>query len=224
MSVSVVVPFVGGCEWRDENWRALRPKWEALGHEVIEGSCDGPWRKALAVHDAIGRAAGDVLIVADADVWCDNIPEALEYLAPRARVEIVVPHKRVHRLTPDATVAARVDGITPRIPLSEPAYRGRLGGGIVILRRHVWHNTPIDPRFVGWGQEDEAWGIALRRTYMSRLVRLNAPLWHFWHPPQLRQSRSSGSPESEALFNRYARDAATVVAEAREEFNVREPR
>lgn len=217
MNVSVVVPFTPGvCEWRDANWAHLRPRWEALRYEVVEGTCDGPWRKSLAVADAIGRASGEILVVADADVWCDHTPDAVDRLAPRSRAMVAVPHGRVRRLTASATDVARATGRLAG-ELEEPPYRGRYGGGITVIRRSVWDEVPLDPRFVGWGQEDDAWGIALHWHYRSRAVRHGAPLWHLWHPHPPRQTRSIGSDESEALLIRYIRDTARAIAEAREE-------
>ena len=86
--VSVLVP------WRETPdraplWAYLRAKWTSTfpNWEIIEGSCpDGPWRKGLAVADALTRARGDVLVVADADVWTDGVAEAVSTNSPSCTV------------------------------------------------------------------------------------------------------------------------------------------
>jgi len=72
------------------------------------------------------------------------------------------------------------------------------------LRRDLYEQVPIDPRFVGWGQEDQAWHLALRRI-AGMGVRGRADLWHLWHPPQPRLSRQTGSETSAELLHRYQR-------------------
>lgn len=175
------------------------------------GSCDGPWRKAVAVNNAIRRASGDVLIVADADVWCDGIDAAVAEVVSGA--PWAVPHNRVARLTHKATADVLAGGALGGDTIEKP-YPGIEGGGIVVMHRDLWRLAPMDPRFVGWGQEDEAWGIVLR-TYGGKIRRHKSTLWHLWHPPQERESRGIGSEASMALFRRYVIHPETVLFEAR---------
>ncbi len=111
--------------------------------------------KAIAVQDAIDRATGDVLVVADADVWCEGLQEALDRSPGHP---VTIPHGKVLRLSERGSVAFR-DG--ERHPDIAEEHRGMPGGGIVILRRDVWERVPLDPRFVGWGGEDRSWATAL---------------------------------------------------------------
>jgi hypothetical protein len=89
----------------------------------------------------------------------------------------------------------------------------------VVLTRGAYDLAPIDPRFVGWGQEDESWALALG-CLAGPSWRGTAELWHLWHEPQVRQSRSVGSAASLALHQRYVRARrdprrmAALVAEA----------
>ena len=97
---------------------------------------------------------------------------------------------------------------------------GLIGGGLMVLPRELWEICPADPRFIGWGQEDEAWGYALIGT-AGRPTRGEGVLWHLWHPPQPRRNRGIGSPESLELARRYMLAArhpdqlATLLTEAR---------
>lgn len=180
-------------------WNFLRPRWP---WPVIEGAPTGAaWCKAEAVADALSRTDAEILIITDADVWCDGTADALMAVADGAAW--AVPHGKVHRLTLEATSTVLATGtFTPGADCAEKPYTGHAGGGIVVLHRTVYESCPLDPRYVGWGQEDDAWALALRCLH-GPPWRGDAPLWHFWHQPQPRQTRRTGSPESVALYRRY---------------------
>lgn len=213
MTVSVIVPWRPTPD-RAEVWRWLRARWVHAGYEVVEGHPgDGPWCKARAVGDALTRASGDILIVADADVWSDGIDEAVRAVH-RNQAAWAMPHGLVRRLTPAATTAVmrynRWPSVSDWASLEQPAYAGMPGGGLVVVSRVAYELAPLDPRFKGWGQEDECWAHALRVLVGPRW-RGSASLWHLWHRPQERDSRFWGSKASEALTMRY-REAGTREA------------
>lgn len=201
--VSVLVPARLDRSRRDL-WEFLRPRWEKLGYEIVEGSCVGPWRKALAVADALSRASGEILVVADADVWCDGVPEAVDRV--KAGAAWAIPHYLVRRLTLPATLEVLSCGSWPvrrgTTTYAQPPYPGRPGGGLVVLRRDAYERVPMDARFAGWGQEDESWALALG-TLLGRPWRGTADLWHLWHDPAPRQSRTVGNQVSLNLHRRY---------------------
>lgn len=204
--VLVVVPWRSGCPHREAALSWVTGRWAELGFPVRLGRHDeGLWCKSLAVSDGIARNEPDVLVVADADVFTDGAAEAVDLV--RGGAPWAVPHNYLYRLSRDAT-AAVLDGTPPdtRMPLAEGTrpYRGRSGGGIVVVRFDVWVDCPIDPRFRGWGQEDESWALALSVLY-GKPHRLDHPLWHLWHPPQERMNRGLGSTESLELYKRYSK-------------------
>lgn len=160
----------------------------------------GPWVKAKAVTPAVEATDADVVVVADADAFTEGLAEAVQ------RVEAghgwAIPHRRVMRLN-EASTAAVLSGAAPhRQRLAEPGYVGMAGGGIVVLKRSTYLTVPLDPRFQGWGGEDDAWGLALS-CLLGGPWRGHVNLWHLWHPPQPRMTRKAGSAESEALRARY---------------------
>ncbi|MDH2392319.1 hypothetical protein QCN29_26790 [Streptomyces sp. HNM0663] len=159
----------------------------------------GPWCKAAAVSAALPQAVGDVLVVADADVWCDGVPQAVKAVEDGA--PWAIPHGQVHRLTEAATTAVLGGGPLDGPTVQRP-YTGFAGGGIAVLPRATYEDVPLDARFAGWGQEDEAWALALL-CLAGRPWRGRARLWHLWHPPQVRTSRRWGSQASRALWQRY---------------------
>lgn len=206
--VSVILPWQDGCPHRRAALAWVRERWEQTGAQVLLGRLpEGqPWCKAAAVAAALPAAAGELLVLADADVWCDDWRAALDAVA--AGAAWASPHTWVHRLAGDATRQV-LGGAPPRATMrhAEPPHRAMLGGGLVMVRRDTYDRVPMDCRFIGWGSEDEAWARALR-VLAGAPWRGRAALWHLWHPPQERLSRREGSRESTALLQRYraARD------------------
>ncbi len=208
---AVLIPWREGCPHREAALKWVVDRWRSAGYEPVIGECPtGPWRKASAVAAALARTSASVLIVADADVWVD-VSEAVAAVGDGA--PWAVPHGPVRRLAEEATRAVLAGAPLGDGPLTEPAYRGVEGGGVTVLPRDLYEVSPLDPRFAGWGQEDEAWGIALRAV-AGRAWRGSAPLYHLWHPPQNRLSRRWGSRDGMTLYRRY-RHAARRPEEVR---------
>lgn len=164
---------------------------------------DGEWCKAAAVAAALDGSTSDTVIVADADVWLADPSEIDRCLESLEEHGWAIPHGDVHRLDETATAelvatGAQVDG------RSERPYWGRAGGGIVVLSRDTYDSCPLDRRFVGWGQEDESWSMALT-TLAGIPYRGRSDLWHLWHPPQERLNRRVGSLPGHQLARRYQR-------------------
>lgn len=147
------MPWRGGCPHR----RAARDFLATLyrerhpGWSVITGRCtgEGPWSKGLAVLDGLAQTNANVVIVADADVWCDGLADAVT--AVQAGASWAVPHTSVHRLNPEATAAVLRGADWNNQPLDQRPYRGIFGGGYVVAHRGVIHSIPPDPRYTGWG-------------------------------------------------------------------------
>ncbi|MDX3831390.1 hypothetical protein [Streptomyces europaeiscabiei] len=203
MSVAVLVPWRPDGGPRQAVWACVRARWEAIhpSWEIVTGACpDGLWSKGVAVADALRQTTADVLIVADADVWSVGTPFAVEEVrAGRARW--AMPHQLVRRLTPEATQAVLAGAAMSGQPTQE-THPGTPGGGLVVLSRDVLEGVPMDPAFTGWGQEDQAWALALQ-TLAGPMWRGDSDLFHLWHPPAPRRSRAVGSAESLARYRRY---------------------
>ncbi len=201
--VGVLVPWhpadahrTAAWEWVRSRYAEHHPDWE-----VVTGSCpDGPWVKAVAVADALTRCSAEILLIADADVWCDGLTRALDALD---ELPWAIPHHTVYRLTQEATASVLAGGPLGGSTTERP-YKGWAGGGLMALHRSVYQSVPLDPRFRGWGGEYAAWHLALTKI-TGRGFRGRADLWHLWHPPQPRVNRTFGSEESAELLNRYQR-------------------
>lgn len=171
------------------------------------GPGGGEWCKAVGVNAAAARSFADVLVVADADVWTTNLQVAVDAVDDGA--PWVIPHKLVHRLTETATGALLAGHVATET--CEQPYVGIQGGGIVVLPRLTLLDVPMDERFVGWGQEDQSWGVALH--YLTGpAVRFDAGLLHLWHPPQPRQDRKVGSEAGRRLHREYLKARPDPVA------------
>lgn len=226
-TVSVVVPYRGDNGGpRDQAWDYVQRWWaeECPDWQLVVGYLDPaePWVKARAVADGLRDATRDMLVIADADVVADRgtVRAAADSVAVQIargdRSGWAMPHTRVRRLTRDATEAVLgggplpdpLEAIAPPVgrwrgggPVAE-AHRGMAGGGMVVLPRASYERVPMDPRFVEWGQEDAAFGLALS-TLLGPPRRGGTGLWHLWHPPQPRLTRAIGSHDSLALYKRY---------------------
>lgn len=206
-TVEVIVPWRAGDKdrerawsWLWSSWRAAHPDWPVTLADIPNGE---PWVKAKAVMPAIEASSADVVVVADADVWCDTVNQAVGAFG--YGYEWAVPHGRVFRLTKPATLLV-MTGTRPEDlgadDRTENPYPGVAGGGIVAVRRDAALDCPMDRRFVGWGGEDFSWGLALAALHGSPW-RGSAPLWHLWHTPQPRNSRKIGTDANEELRKRY---------------------
>lgn len=199
-SVDVLIPWRPGCEHRQRAFDWVTIRHAIAGRNILIGEHDtGPWCKAAAVHSALEDSTADILVIHDADVWTDELQRAVDKVA--AGAPWAIPHQWVHRLDPAATDELLATG-RPGDTLDQEPYVGHPGGGIVVLTRDTYLDCPLDPRFVGWGQEDDAWAHALT-TLAGRPWRGAADLIHLWHPPQERRDRHVGSDQGHRLYRRY---------------------
>ncbi len=218
--IRVVIPYGGTDPHRQ---RSLTWVWENVATLLPDatihvGTCPGPWSKAVAVDDAMDQnwPDDDILVIHDADVWIPELGKAIEVVQGKAR-QWAVPHTLVVRMGDELSgrVMSGELGFTGlgRHGLDQPPYQGVVGGGCVVLSRAAYRQVPLDPRFRGWGQEDESWGFALRRI-LGQPYQGQGKLYHFWHPHPERLSRAVGSLEGDKLRNRYR--AAQVAREEME--------
>jgi len=220
--VSVLVPWAGECPHRSAafgyvtHWYARHfPDWTV--HTGISETGPG-WCKADALKDALAQTPADILVIADADCIAPGVGDAVRSVA--ADQAWAMPHYTVHRLNAPATRQVIQDDADPasfpRTPrhYAQMPYTGYAGGGITVVSRSAYAQAPMDPRFTGWGQEDESWALALRMLYGAPWRPRSGPLWHLWHPPQRRLSRAVGSENSRQLRSVYRRARTRASMEA----------
>lgn len=211
--VSVVVPFRPGYDLqRDRVWDHIRGLWRDRypSWPVYEASDQpGPWRKGLAVQRALAQAPDGLVIIADADVWAPSILQSVAAVEQGAKWSM--PYRKLIRLNKLATdLILNGESTINRIGLvkgawAEKPYYQETAGGMVVLRRQLALDVPIDPNFAGWGGEDMAWAIALQAIVGPRHRIEASTLYHLWHEPQKRQNRVLGSPENTELLRLYGK-------------------
>jgi hypothetical protein len=194
----VLIPWRDGCPHRE---RALEFVLRHHGNVTLATEGGEPWSKARAVRAALAQSDADAVVVADADVWCGGIDKAVMAVACGVATW-AVPHRKVFRLSQRGTEELLAGGVGTRWLVQRP-YVGLPGGGVVVAHRDTLLDVPPDPRFEGWGQEDESWGIALEQL-CGRPWRGTADLVHLWHPYPDRMSRRWGSAANRKLYIRYA--------------------
>lgn len=206
---SIVIPYRPDTPQREAIYRWCRRYWQARGYTVVTGRClAGPWIKAKAVAAAMARVKTPWVAVADADILISDLEWACHGLEREGR-RWAVPHWMVYRLRSDATALLLEVPPETEYPMAgiglhfaDLPYPGHIGGGLVVLQTDDYYQVPLDPRFEGWGHEDDAWGMALQ-VLLGPPWRGDAPLYHLWHPPQARPSRAYGSEASQALYAQY---------------------
>lgn len=204
----MVIPWrdVDGRRSRNLDWTLAQLRRDLPGVEVILSvdHSEGLFNRSWGIVGGALEASGDVVVVMDGDVWLDgDLGEAVE-VASTGRW--VVPHWFLRRLSDEASwaVLRGVETPGPHLPLDQPAYKGNPGGTMLVAPRDMILDVPPDVRFVGWGQEDDAWCAALTGL-VGPGVRQSADLYHLWHEPQPRMSRLHGNADGVELVERYGR-------------------
>lgn len=216
-----MVPYRSSCRYRDRAWGWVRARYQEQHPDwkvTVAEPQHGDWSKASALMPAIARSSADVIVVADADVWVNNLDQAVDAIKVTGWA---VPHRWVLRLSDRSTrnLLAGVDDV--EVETVQRPYVGWIGGGLVVIRRDLALEIPMDPRFLFWGGEDESWGYALQ-TLAGRPWRGKAPLMHLWHPPAERMSRRMGTEANDKLCKRYMKARtdpvrmAAIVKEAQQ--------
>lgn len=212
--VRVIIPYADdGQDVRRSSFYWCIRQWERRYELPVNvATADLPWRKGEAVNRAVRTlpSAVRVIVIADADVFLRPVDIAgfanlLDWTY--ANNGWATPTARVVRLTGPGSAAVKNAGDlwgdwSPAPAAIEEEHRQHAGGGLTIIHRDMYQQCPLDPRFEGWGHEDDAWAYALH-TMVGAPLRGSANLYHLWHEPQARQSRLHGSEENRALFRRY---------------------
>lgn len=201
--VEVVVPFAGTDLHRHRALTATVWQYRRRGWFVNVGRGSDPWIKAAAVMPLVDATTSDVVIVADADCIVEGDGLEAAVAAVRQGAPWAIPHRWLVRLSRTATDRFHALEEWDDGDWDEPPQIGWEGGGVVVARADTLRRIPLDPRFVGWGGEDESWALALR-VLAGDPFRSKARLIHLWHPPQPRRDRRRGSEANWRLVRRYA--------------------
>jgi Glycosyl transferase family 2 len=220
--VSVLVPYRPDYGWRDAAWRWIRPRWLALGVDLVEespgpGASPAEFNHPLAINAARRRAKGEVLIVADADTSWD--PGWVESAARRVRSgeETFVLPSEYWQLTREQTTALRDYELAPEYAdeaLAEWVGYGVSWAGLVVVAAETFDAAyGYDERFAWWGSDDGAFALAVQAIADARPFRLPGRALHHWHPRPEEMHPHQG--ENHALMRRYVAAAGDGAAMTR---------
>lgn len=191
MNVSVLVPWreEPGNPARQDAWRWIQARWESLtDYELIIGGDAGvPFSKTSAINDAYSRASGDVLILADADTWCQrSLSQACEVARDFDR--LVIPWAASYRLS--AALSSRVTALPADAPDPWPAEARETldynpppatAAMMTIISRRAFEEVGgMDPRFRGWGREDTSFALACG-VLLGKSIVLPGEAWSLYH-------------------------------------------
>ena len=220
-SVAVLTPFrsadpmrIRNRDWTRAWWETHFPDWRLI--ESSDGR-KGAFSKTQAVNAAAQQAEGiDVLVVADADM-IPNPTAVREAVGLAANYPWVVPQWDLVYLSAEAT--ERVTREMPGWPLADRCREGYAlnpepCAGVFVLRRSIFNKVGgMDERFVGYGGEDFAFGLALS-TLAGRYIRLPSSMYHLHHRRRrpLNETGVNFSTATQELARRYARAYGNLTA------------
>lgn len=203
-SVDLIIPYMPDEGLRDKNFHYLTSLWEehhpSVGIHV--GLVQGMWNKAKAIDNALKTSSAEIIIVADADVWCEPrfIVRAAHHVARKRSWSM--PHQKVYRMD-KATSAQWTPEYRGKVRYDRQPYPGVPGGGLFVIRREDYNLCPMDPRFVGHSGQDIAWAHSAH-TLVGPLYRLSGKLWHLYHEPQPTKRDPEYSKPNFRLMRQYA--------------------
>ena len=179
MDVVVLVPFRGDGAWRDRAFEATISHLEGLGWPIFVGdSGDDPFSFGRTFNLLADRP-WDVAVLHDADAI---VPlKKIRKAAALADEGIVYPWNRLVGLDRAGTEHFYRTGEPGTVRRKRPPGKLPKGGPRVVSRR-LWDTVRgFDPRFKGWGREDNAFAyVAARLSGPPR--RLDGTLVELWHP------------------------------------------
>lgn len=198
MSVSLIVPYRPGERVnpprrgegaiREDIWAWMEKRWQSFfpRFELCLGDAGGDrFNRAAARNEAVSRASGDILVLADADVIFDpiRVREAMVALH-RNRAEWVLPYEHYEQLTGLDTMLILEGPVRSRIerPLV-PRWTTLTGNaGCMVITREAFETVGgYDEAFFGWGWEDWAFADALECLVHTQ-YRTAGHVLHVMHP------------------------------------------
>lgn len=219
--VSFVVPFRAENEYRLESFGhvlcGLQYAWPAARAEIWVSDNPGEFNRSAARNQGAMATAGEVLVFVDADseVPYDQMQRAVSRVGgfggwafpydSYCSLTQTGSRKKMTRETLDPTDYAYVFP-SPETP--EPS----VGGCVVVSREAFDIVGGYDERFIGWGEEDRAFAIALSTLVGPAFVE-PGPLYHLWHPaPEEVRFDQPNFMGNRRLCNRYREASGNPVA------------
>lgn len=186
--VAVLVPRREDGGERDALWAWCRARWkrDLPNAQIVEGHhTDGKFNRSAAINDAAEMAGEwDTAVIIDSDVFLEEGQARLAVLASQKLGQAVLPYTRrmlINKQGTDGMLSSPVSARPPTQRARPDPNRGHVSS-VVVVPRAQWDQVGgFDPRFVGWGAEDDAFWAALKKAGKPR--RVPGAVWHLHHAP-----------------------------------------
>jgi hypothetical protein len=162
----------------------------STNRRTLFGYNPGPFNKSWGFNVAARQTARPVLVFADDDVLVGtSLYQAIERC--RNGADAAKPYRSIVDLTADESRRVRAGDweFVPQRPAGTAPNRETgqefvvFAGGLFVIGREPYLRLGgFDERFRGWGGEDDAMTIKLRRTGMRLAECGDHPALHLWHP------------------------------------------
>ncbi|GGM28165.1 hypothetical protein GCM10011351_12590 [Paraliobacillus quinghaiensis] len=209
--ISIILPYQSDNGPRDKAFSWVKKFYEATMPEaelIISSQKNGTINVSHAFNNAAETAAGDIFVLADADIIYNPaiLDEAIKLLE---KYPCVIPFRGVVDLSQDKT--NKLLETEPNWPLNttiddysiDNKY-GSFGGKLKVMSRETYKAAGgFDERFVGWGGEDDAFIYALK-TLCGPFKKLENQVIHLWHP-KINWYNAPNAKDNRSLLKRYNR-------------------
>lgn len=193
-NISILVPYKSDNGIRDKNWAWIEKRYTSLmpNAEICMGeSTTELFSRSDAINNAARKATRDIFIIADSDITFD-IEQIQLGLSMLSKYKFVVPFSHIIRL--DSSLTNKLISYPSNISLSSidtnnckkdtgtPYY---LVGGIGIIEKSTFFQCGgFDPRFQGWGGEDDAFSYVIKHLYGEFGRPTDNNMYHLFHPQE----------------------------------------
>jgi hypothetical protein len=202
----VIVPYRPDHGHRDKLWKHLKDQyWVHQPYELVVGEhLSGPFNRSEAINQAADRP-WDVAVIADADTWvpAKQLHHAIE-LAEQSR-RLVAAFNAVVELSQPCTENILIGRTSLAGSFEATKVRTRdleTQSSMLVIHRDLWDRVGgFDPRFSGWGCEDNSFWKACDLHAGTEHVSGNA--YHLWHSPARGKGHGIEYRRNLNLWHRY---------------------
>lgn len=219
MQAEIYLPWRdSGAQDRLRNMRHVKRELESyeLGPvRLMDSEAKRPFSRAQARNDAVSNSTADVVVLCDADTL--PMPDALASAIKGASESAVLhlPYTQYVGLTEKhaKAVTSNKTGVDDMEWLETADHS--IGGVWVIQPKAWWNAEGMDPKFTGWGWEDNAFYFA-SNTLNGDTVRHTGNIYHLWHTRAPNLIHTPQYRLNKQRYNRYRYVARNGPAKLRE--------
>lgn len=189
------------------------PELFACNKLLLEDSQE--FNKSRLVNLAAANSQGEILLVCDADVIVEAHQLDLAWQAVQADYDFARPYGQLIDLDPEQTnTYLNSQILVDDYKEGESNDRSHLGerlcwaGGVFLVKKSVFFDLGgFDERFQGWGGEDNAFELQLRKHNKKVGINQQGKAWHLWHPRADGSSTRFGGKNHRLIVELYKQAA-----------------